>query len=190
MANFTLFLPLTRTLNNSETKLLMFFGAISWYLASSFILEKKKKRNIICMVSSRYYKEYFLMKKQYIMERDHIGFIADCTFSSITISKFTTYNWTIGPKILCSKDKVRKEFKKWGETYWTDQCTNCLRMKGQDSRLRAGSQSHPAHLLYAAGGKGDPSTLFASHFVFFVLSCFYCIDFLFSGGRLDYTLYL
>lgn len=45
------------------------------------------------------------------MERDHIGFIADCTFSSITVSKFTTYNWTIGPKILCSKDKVTKEFK-------------------------------------------------------------------------------
>lgn len=35
------------------------------------------------MVSSKYYKEYSLMKT---LESDHTGFIADCTFSSVTIS--------------------------------------------------------------------------------------------------------
>lgn len=70
---------------------------------------------MIYMVSSRYYKEYSPMKKQYVIESDHTGFLADCTFSSVTISKFTTCNQTTGPRILCSKDKVTKQFKKWGK---------------------------------------------------------------------------
>lgn len=148
------------------------------------------------MVSSRHYKEYPLMKKQDI-ERAHTGFIAGSVCSSATKQNFTSYNYPVGPWILCCEDKKsQKSMKTWGGNV-----TRALRRGDQDSRLRAlllvfdsvseaNLRCHIKHILslLLLGNRATanlPCWLLCN----FVLSCFYCIGFLCSGEHLGYTLY-
>lgn len=139
------------------------------------------------MVSSRHYKEYPLMKKQDI-ERAHTGFIAGSVCSSATKQNFTSYNYPVGPWILCCEDKKsQKSMKTWGGNV-----TRALRRGDQDSRLRAlllvfdsvseaNLRCHIKHILCCCWETGPQPTFLAGYFVIlfylvFTVQGFYALE--------------